>query len=91
MDFFENRSIFRFMEPFAIWNLLKNILSTPNTPANAGKPDELNTAQTNDFLSPTQSKSEGENQDFTANSPTRQNACEAYFLRHEQLKSRHKK
>jgi hypothetical protein len=69
------------MEPFAIWNLLKTVLSNAESPtAQASAPDA---EETKNAVS---SKDEP-----TQSEPARPNACEEYFLRHEQIKSQRKR
>ena len=69
------------MEPFAIWNLLKTVLSSAETPSaapNAPTREEEKTVEIPKEEPPKES-------------PARANACEAYFLRHEQIKSQRKR
>lgn len=75
------------MESFAIWNLLKTALSTAQAPSPTssanGEESEISEATSEEKAknSPTQSDS----------SPHKENACEAYFLRHEKLSQKHGK
>ena len=83
------------MEPFAIWNLLKTVLNAPEPPAANAK---NNDCQTTNFSreQPTAQAEQGtehtpEHLDNSPSQKLRANACEEYFLRHEQLKNQRKR
>ena len=82
------------MEAFAIWNLIKSALSAAEAPSTNEKNDDNTPPKPNNEAAFTQGKdapnntSAGEN--LTSND-TRPNACEEYFLRHEQLKNHRRK
>ena len=65
------------MEPFAIWNLLKNALTA--TEQAAAPTSEAPQAKEESASVPKEE------------APYRPNACEEYFLRHEQIKNHRKK
>ena len=74
------------METFGIWNLLKSILSN-ETQVNSSQASHRESA-------PSEGKSETEKP--IENAPpsppeSKTNACEEYFLRHEQLKNGRKR
>lgn len=73
------------MEAFGIWNLLKTLLANDTANENtAGAPTQGSTAN------PSQSEG-GEAPPAPTEQPTKPNACEEYFLRHERLTGKRKK
>lgn len=82
------------MEAFAIWNLLKSALSAAETPSASGKSVTAEQPQTSGESTVSQEKGGEGSAPPSANPPStapRANACEEYFLRHEQLKNHRKK
>jgi hypothetical protein len=94
-EFFENRSIFRFMEPFAVWNLIKSVLSSPESLHANAQPAESATVKSSPEPPVGQGAESAETDSLQGKisppSEPRLNACEAYFLRHEQLKNQRKR
>ncbi len=79
------------MEPFAIWNLLKAALSATEPPSANTQISEGAATNPSDEAPFRQADEGAETTTMHANFPPRANACEEYFLRHEQLKNHRKK
>ncbi len=83
------------MERFALWNLLKTVLSASESPSPTATIPDAENAKSNPETPRYQGIQEGEidtTQSLSQPPPKeRHNACEAYFLRHEQLRSQRKK
>ena len=74
------------IEPFAIWNLIQNALAAvETTPKKAATDGETKAEAAQNGNSENTSQEQEQKED----TPTAQNACESYLLRHEQLSRKH--